>query len=101
MKQGIKATADEIAVWKKKNPAGIYEIEIEGLVAYLKAPDRKVLGYAASIGAKDPMKFNEAILNQCWLGGDEEIKTDDKLFMGVAAKLDQIIETAEATVKKL
>lgn len=99
--QGFKATKEQIGEWKKKHPNGVYEIEVEGFVAYVKAPDRNTLGYAATIGAKDPMKFNEAILNHCWLAGDDEIKTNDKLFMGVAAKLDQIIETAEASIKKL
>ena len=100
-KQGFKATKEQIGEWKKKHPAGIFQIDIDGKVAYLKTPDRNILDYASKIGGQSPMKFNEIILNHCWLGGDEEIKTEDKLFLGVAAKLDKIIETAEATVKKL
>ena len=99
-KGGYTASESDIANWKKKH-GGVYLIEVDGRNAYLKAPGRNELSYAATVGAKDPMKFNEAILQRCWLAGDEEIKTEDRLFMGVASKLDEIIETSEATVKKL
>lgn len=99
-KAGYTATQEDINAWKQKH-GDIFLVEVEGRNAYLKAPGRKELSYAATVASKDPMKFNEAILNQCWLAGDEEIKTDDTLFMGVAAKLDEIIQMAEATIKKL
>lgn len=94
------ATAEEIAAWKKKH-GDVYLVEVDGRSCYLKSPGRNEMSYAATVAGKDPMKFNAAILDKCWLAGDDEIKTNDKLFMGVAEKLDQIIETAEATVKKL
>lgn len=47
------------------------------------------------------MKYNEFLLNNCWLEGDEIIKTDDALFLGVSAQLAEIIEMKEATLKKL
>jgi hypothetical protein len=93
-------TQSEINEMKAKHKS-VFLIEVDGRKAYLKAPGRKELSYAASTAGKDPMAFNDAILKSCWLAGDEEIKTDDRLFMGVAAKLDQIIETAEAEIKKL
>jgi hypothetical protein len=97
---GFSATQEQIDTWKAKHK-NIYLVEVDGKVAYLKAPGRNELSYAATISKNDPMKFNGAIIDKCWLAGDEEIKTDDRLFMGVAEKLDQIIETAEATIKKL
>lgn len=98
-KTPFAATDDQVAAWKAKYE--VFLIEVEGRACYLKAPGRNELSYAATTGKSDPMKFNAAILNSCWLAGDEEIKTNDKLFLAVAGKLDQIIETAEATVKKL
>ncbi|GHV11720.1 hypothetical protein FACS1894162_7350 [Bacteroidia bacterium] len=41
---------------------------------YLHRPDRKALSAASVIGKTDPLKYNEILLNNCWLGGDEEIK---------------------------
>jgi len=99
-KGSFQATAEQIEAWKKKH-ADIFLVEVDGHSCILKAPGRNELSYAATVAGKDPMKFNAAILESCWLGGDEEIKTNDRLFMGVASKLDEIIQTAEATVKKL
>lgn len=98
--KNFEATPEQINEWKAKHK-NVYLIEVDGRSAYVKAPSRNDLSYASAIGSKDPIKFNEAILKNCWLDGDDDIKTDDRLFMGVAAKLDEIIETAEASVKKL
>jgi hypothetical protein len=40
-------------------------------------------------------------LNDCWLGGDEEIKTDDTLFLSVSPKLSELIVTREAELVEL
>lgn len=98
--KGYEATDDQIAEWKRKYK-DIFAIEVEGKRAYLHSPDRNTLSYAATVSKNDPMKFNDAILKGCWIAGDEEIQTEDKLFLGAAAQLDQIIQVAEATIKKL
>ena len=41
------------------------------------------------------------ILNNCFLGGDEEIKTDNGLFLSVSQKLPLLIEIKEAELVKL
>jgi hypothetical protein len=40
-------------------------------------------------------------LKDCWLGGDEEIQTDDKLFLSISSKLPELIEVEEAALEKL
>ncbi|MCQ2299755.1 MAG: hypothetical protein MJZ81_06495 [Bacteroidales bacterium] len=97
---GQKATAEQIAEWKEKY-RDIYEITVDGRVCYLRKPTRRELSYASMAGKSDPMKFNEVILAQCWLDGDDEIKTDDALFLGVSAQVAQIVEVKEAELKKL
>ncbi|MBS1745755.1 MAG: hypothetical protein JST21_06270 [Bacteroidetes bacterium] len=93
-------TQQQIDDWKKKH-GEIFQIEVDGHVAFLKTPDRKTLSYAGSVGTKDPIKFNEILLNNCWLGGDEEIKTDDSLFLGAGQVISEIIKVKEATIKKI
>ena len=66
-----------------------------------ETPSRQALSAAAVVGKNDPMKYNEILLNNCWLDGDEEIKTDDSLFLGVSAKLGELVEVKEAELKKL
>ena len=100
MEENKVITEEQIEAWKKKY-RDVFSVEIDGKTAYLKKPDRRTLSAAAVIGKTDPMKYNEVLLNNCWLGGDEEIKTDDELFLGVSAKLGDLIEIKEAELKKL
>lgn len=95
-----KTIEQKIKEWKEKH-GDVYQVEVDGHIAYLKKPSRKALGAAAVIGKSDPMKYNEVLLNNCWIEGDEAIKTDDALFLGVSAQLAEIIEIKEATLKKL
>jgi hypothetical protein len=86
--------ADQIAEWKKKY-GSVFGIKVEDHICYLRKPDRKILG-AASVAAKiNPLKFNEVILNNCFLGGSEAIKTDDELFLGASSVLADIIQVKE------
>lgn len=95
-----QATPEQIADWKAKH-GDVWKISVEDKSAYLKSPDRKTLGYASSVGASDPMKFNEILLKNCWLGGDIEIQTNDSLFLAASSKLAQLIEIKEAEMVKL
>lgn len=100
MNEENKATVEQIEEWKKKH-GDVFQVTVEGKTAYLHKPDRKALGAATVIGKSDPMKYNEILLNNCWIAGDEEIKKDDALFLGVSAKLADLIEVKEAELKKL
>ncbi|MDR3133534.1 MAG: hypothetical protein LBU42_05865, partial [Prevotellaceae bacterium] len=71
----FKATTEQIAEWKAKY-GDIFCITVEDKACYLKKPSRKALGYASMAGKENPLKFNEVLLNDCWLAGDEEIKMD-------------------------
>ena len=93
-------TNEQIQEWKKQYK-DIFVISVEDKKVYLRTPDRKTLSYASTLATKDPLKFNEVILNNCWLGGDEEIKTNDELFLAVSSKLPDLIQIKEATLEKL
>lgn len=94
------ATEEQIAHWKALHK-DIYEIEVDGSTCYLKKPDRATMKAVASVGTSDPIRANEILLENCWLGGDETIKTDDEKFFGVSSKLVKLIEIKEAELKKL
>lgn len=91
----------ELVAGLKAKHGEVYEINVDGHTAYLKKPDRKTLSYASSVGAKDPIKFNEILLNGCWVAGDERIKTDDSLFLSASQVLGTLVEVKEATLVKL
>ena len=94
------ATQEQIDAWKQKH-GDIFKLKIEDKVCFLKSPDRKTLSYASSVATKDPLKFNEILLSNCWLGGDEEIKTNDSFFLAASSKIAEIIEVKEAELEKL
>ncbi len=94
-----KATAEQISEWKKKH-SDIFKVEVGDSVCYLKNPDRKTMSYVATLG-NNPIRANEALLENCWLGGDESIKTDDKKFFGVSSKLAEIVQVKDAEITKL
>lgn len=94
-----KPTQEQIAAWKKEH-GDIFEVSVDGRYGYLKKPDRKTIAYASSV-QNNPIKSNEIILNNCWIGGDEEIKTDDSLFMSVQSVLGNILEVKQAELVKL
>ena len=93
-------TKEQIQEWKKQYK-DIFVISVEDKKVYVRTPDRKTLSYASTLATKDPLRFNEVILENCWLGGDEEIKTDDSLFLAVSSKLPDLIQIKEATLEKL
>ncbi len=95
-----QATPDQIKIWKDKY-SEIFAIKCEDKVAYLKKPDRKVLGYASAEGQKDPLKFNEILLKNCWIGGSEELRDDDAYFLSVSGKLAELIEIKAVELEKL
>lgn len=94
-----EVTEEQIAQWKKKH-GDIFRITVGGKEAYLHKPDRKTLGYASQY-KDNPIRMAEAILNNCWIDGDPEIKTDDSLFLGVSQKLGSLVEIKEAELSKL
>ena len=95
-----KLSEKQIEELKMKH-GDVFEVEVEDKVCYLKKPTRKVLSAAATVGQKDPLRYNEVILTNCWIAGDEEIKSEDGLFLGVSSVLSELIEVKTASLKKL
>ena len=94
----MKYSKEQIQEWKKKH-GDLFEITVEGKGCILHRPTRRDLSYASAV--KDPIKMSETMLNQLWVDGDEEIKTDDALFFAAIQKMQDVLEVKEAEIKKL
>ena len=94
----MKYTKDQLNEWKKKH-GDLFEITIDGKSCILHRPTRRDLSYASVV--KDPIKMSETMLGQLWVAGDEEIKTDDGLFLAAIQKRQEVLEVKEAEIKKL
>lgn len=90
----------QIDAWKKQHKS-VFGIEVEDKQGYVRVPTRQELGTAQAASKGNNMNYLSILLKKIWLGGDTEILTDDRLFLGVVQELDVVIETADAKVKKL
>ena len=108
--------AAQIEVWKKKY-GKVYGIEVEGHIGYVRKVDRNTASYALSqmtfkvqkqtdvsagnveINMGKQYKTGEAVLNNCWIGGSEEIKTDNDLWVSACIKAGELVEFKEARLK--
>lgn len=91
-------TKDRIKELKQKH-GDLIQISVEGKKCILHKPTRKDLSYVSCV--KDPIRMSETLLERLWVAGDEDIKTDDELFLAVVAKMDELLVVKEAEVKKL
>lgn len=94
----MKYSKEQIQEWKKKH-GDLFEITVDGKSCILHRPTRRDLSYVSVV--KDPIKMSETMLNQLWVAGDEEIKTDDALFFAAIQKMQEVLEVKEAEIKKL
>jgi len=92
----VEKRAEELAV---KHKAEVSVIEVDGKYAYLKKPDRKVLKMAATM-ADTKIDEAEILLENCWLEGDEEIQTNDDLFLSIMPRVLRLIEFKASRLKK-
>lgn len=97
----IEVTPEMIAKWKEKYGDVFCFTAADGKQCYLRRPSRTVLSLATVGAQTDPLKFNEVILENCFLGGDPCFKTDDDYFMGVSKNIADIVPGVEGELKKL
>ncbi len=110
-----QATEDQIAAWKNMHKQGVYAIEVEGHVVYIKGFDRQTMKYAlsqlrikidteskvAELNMEQMVEIGEIGLQNGWIGGSEEIRTNDRLWTAAALQVGELFEIAEANIKKL
>ena len=69
--------------------------------AIFKRPSRKVLSMATSVSQDNPIRFNEVIAKNCFVDGDEEVLTNDDLFLSISTQLVKLIKVQQSKLKKL
>lgn len=94
-----QAAPEQIEKWKREH-GDVYAVSVDDSICYLKKPNRAALS-AMSTLANDPIRSGEFLLNNCWIAGDETIKTDDSKFLGVVGQLGEIIRVKAAHLEKL
>jgi len=110
-----EVTPEKITEWKAQY-GKVYGVIVDGHIAYVRKIDRNTTSYALSQmsfkmskGENDAsdiemnmgklMKTGEAVLNNCWIGGSEEIKKDETLWFNACVKAGELIEFKETELK--
>lgn len=95
-----------IAGWKKDHPRGVWKMTVyaedgdESKTGYFRKPSRVELASAASI-KNDPMGIAEGLLRDSFLGGDEELLSDDDYFQGALEQFQELMQVRRGEIKKL
>lgn len=101
-----QATEAQIAAWKKTHGSItlIKVINPDGAVSvcYLKSADRETASLAYThIANKKMLDAGAVFLNNCWLGGDERIKTDDRMNITACQYAFEALDLLEGSSEKL
>lgn len=93
----------QIDIWREKNPLGVFKIQTEGHIGYITRPGRQLISMARSQYSDDEVKLHEILFKNIWLGGDEEILNNDRLFLGLmlSPQLEAIMRYPEYEVKEV
>lgn len=84
----------------------VYELEVEDKKCQLSEIDLKtlevVLGFLSPMnGRPQIITAGEIILTNCWVSGDEEIKTNDKYKAAACISACGLVEVKQASLKKI
>lgn len=96
-----EVTPDLIEQWKKQFSKVVKYSTEDGKVAYFKNPDLTTIDAAASMVQSNPIKSNILIARNCFLGGDEEIITEEKYIFGLGNHLRELVVKVEGELSEL
>lgn len=99
-----KATPEQIEAWKqqvkeKQGSTGqVYEYNVGDKYAYLRSVDRDTYNRALAKVAASPGKFNEIIIQDIWLGGDDEIRKVECYYFGLADFIEDMLNKKKGSL---
>lgn len=102
-----QATPEQIAEWKQDvskkygENAKVYSYEVDGKIAYVRSVDRATYSAASAKVSTSPAKFSETIIQNCWLGGCEEIRKVDQYFYGLQDFMEELIAKKKGSLTEI
>lgn len=94
-------TKAKIAEYKKEYGSVFRYTAKDGKSCLLRSPDLTILDACRTISGGSSVKFDIALLDNCWIDGDEELKTVDKYKMGLFDWLGGIIQKVDGELEEL
>lgn len=101
MSKTTEPTPEQISQWKEQF-GKVYKIESLGKVGYLKDPlsSLAIMKQAYTAIKGGDIAYTVSILNNCWLAGDEELKTEEKYGNGLVDQIDDIADLVKFKVER-
>lgn len=99
-------TQAQLDQWKKEHEE-IHVITVEvskkdKAVGYLRPLQRHEYGLALqAYNKKSPIAAAELVLNNCWLGGDERIMKEDKVYISAATAAQELVDFLPSSISKV
>ena len=96
----MKNYDEQIKVWKEQYGT-IYALPIEDKTAYLREPKMKDFKRAFTVMQNNgDLAFGEEMINVLFIGGDEEIKSNDDYFLPARKEIKEFFNFEEAEITK-
>ncbi len=93
---------ETIDQWKTKYRQGIYALEVDGHIVYFKNPSRHEINCAMSKADRErALDVFEELAKLTFLGGSEEVLSDDQMFVGVCQEMKVKLEGKRAKLVNL
>lgn len=74
--------------------------DVSRIEGYIKQPDNKVLNFAMQ-KLPNMQEAGKVIIKNCWLGGDERIKTEDTFLNSAALQVIELIQIRQGRLKEV
>lgn len=99
-KKGVTET--QISAWKNKygKDLKIFETK-DGKVAYFRKPNLEIILASEDAEPENFVKKNMFMMNNCFLGGDEEFTNDDEYRVALANAVATTFKIAVGSVKNV
>ncbi len=97
-----QVTDEQIKEWKAKHKYGVYAVTIDDHIAYFKNPNRLDINCALSKADKEnALSIFETLASITFLGGSENLLTDDQMFIGLSNEIKIKLDGKKANLVNL
>lgn len=94
-------TKEQIKKYKDEHGTLYRYTADDGKSCLLRSPDLNILDACRTVSGGSSIKFDQALVENCWVDGDEELKTVDKYQMGLFDWLGSIIQKVDGQLEEL
>lgn len=92
----------KIAEWKKQYGDNVFVyVSNDFRIGYFVSPTLVILDRCEVNSRGSKQKFNKLLVESCWLGGDETLKTSEEHLLGIYKWLPSLITITEGILAKI